>query len=263
MTSEVSQKVTAIIKAFERKECLDELIGSIKKHYPDLPIIVADDSKNPIPRKDVEYHILPFDTGVSKGRNFLVNQVKTPYVLVLDDDYEFINETKIEKFLQILENSSIDMVGGSWIMKNKKKYKIHSYHGKLIIKDGILFHSKENNGEECGCKLYDIIHQFYLTRTETLKKHPWDDEQKINDHIDFFLNYREKLKIAIHPEVFIYHKKHRNESYSKYRNRQSIYRTRYYNKHGIRERVRVGSHWASPKKVKHLLSDETIEKFSL
>ncbi|RXI96466.1 glycosyltransferase [Anaerobacillus alkaliphilus] len=265
MASDLSQKVTAIIKTFERKDCLDNLIRSIKKYYPDLPIIVVDDSKNPVPRDDVEYHILPFDSGVSKGRNFLVNQVKTPYVLILDDDYEFIHETKIEKFVDVLENSTIDLVGGRWVMydKNREKYRIHSYHGKLIIEDNVMYHTKNSNGKEYGYKLYDIIHQFYLARTETMKNHPWDEGQKVNDHIDFFLNYKDTLKIALHPEVFIYHNKYRDELYSKFRNRQSIYRPKYYQKHGFAERKRVKSHWQSPRKVMHFLSKETINRFRL
>ncbi len=67
------------------------LIKSIKKFYPSLHNIVADDSKSPVHRPDVEYHVLPFDSGLSKGRNFLVKKVKTSYFLLLDDDFCFIN----------------------------------------------------------------------------------------------------------------------------------------------------------------------------
>ncbi len=259
---DINKEVTAIIKTFERKECLDNLINSIKYYYPDLPIIVVDDSKNPTPRQDVEYHILPFDSGVSKGRNFLVSKVKTPYVLVLDDDYQFIKETKIEKLLDVLKNTSIDMIGGRWIMRKDGKIKLHSYHGQLKIRDGLLYHLKKSKGKESGYKLYDIIHQFYLTRTETLKKYPWDENQKVCDHIDFFLNCKNKLKIAIHPEVLIFHKKYRDDNYRKYRGRRDIFAPKFLLKHGITtlKRKRV-SHWQSSNELKYLLSKETKKYF--
>ena len=48
--------ITILIKTFERPEYLDRLIKSIKLYYPNIKIIVADDSRNPIVRNDVEYH---------------------------------------------------------------------------------------------------------------------------------------------------------------------------------------------------------------
>lgn len=263
MTSEVSQKVTAIIKTFERQECVNDLIDSIKYYYPDLPIIVADDSRNPVPRQDVEYYILPFDSGLSKGRNFLVSKVKTPYVLLLDDDFYFIKETKLEKLLQVLENSDLDIVGGRWIMKTKGRFKIHSYEGKLILEDGVLRHIKESYGKAFGCDLFDIIHNFFLARTDTLRRYTWDEELKVKEHEDFFFNHKGKIKVALHPEVFVYHRKHRAKFYNEFRHREDIFTAKYFAKHGINEYKREGTNWIEPKEVKHLLSKKTIKKFWL
>ncbi|WP_078430385.1 glycosyltransferase family 2 protein [Alkalihalobacterium alkalinitrilicum] len=254
----VEQKVTAIIKAFERPECLDLLINSIKKYYPKLKIIVADDSQNPQPRNDVEFHVLPFNIGMSKGRNFLIQQVKTPYVLVLDDDYCFIKETKIEKLLHVLENSDVDIVGGRWIWKNR----VHSYHGKLNYKDGVLTHTKDSYGEEAGCKLYDIIHNFFLARTDVLIKHPWDDRLKVFHHIDFFFSHKGKMKVALHPEVFIYHKQVQKKHYQKYRFQTQDSYLLYEKKHGIKEFKSAGSKSHFEKiNYKKYFSQETISAY--
>ncbi|MEH7353350.1 glycosyltransferase family 2 protein [Neobacillus drentensis] len=254
MQLRIEEKITAIIKTIDRPQSLDILIKSIKKYYPNLPIIVADDSQSPISRKDVEYHIIPFDSGIAKGRNYLVGQVKTPYVLQLDDDFCFIKETSLEKLLYVLENSDIDIVGGKWIW-NKR---VHSYHGKLLCENGVLIHTKESSGESFGFKLYDIIHNFFLARTDTLKRYPWDDRLKVKEHEDYFLTHKGKIKVALHPEVFIYHNQTRTESYNKFRGRDRIYYPLLKEKHGILKFAK-GSHFE--KLDKKLFCKETLSKY--
>src|SRR5262249_48067864 len=90
-------KTTIIIKTFQPPACLDRAIRSIRKYYPKVHIIVADDGFEPALRNDVEYIRLPTDVGVSAGRNALLERVKTPYFLLTDDDVEFRPQTKIEK----------------------------------------------------------------------------------------------------------------------------------------------------------------------
>ena len=84
----MTANLTAIIKTFERPRALDRLIRSIRRDYPDLPIIVGDDSFHPYRRTDVEYLRLPPDIGASAGRNAMLHRVQTPLFLQLDDDFE-------------------------------------------------------------------------------------------------------------------------------------------------------------------------------
>ena len=74
--------VTAIIKTFERPQSLNRMISSMRGYYPTLKIIVTDDSETPYTRQDVEYLTLPFDSGAGRGRNHLVDQVKTKLALL-------------------------------------------------------------------------------------------------------------------------------------------------------------------------------------
>lgn len=258
MAVNVSEKVTAIIKTFERPHCLDMLIKSIKKFYPGLPIIVADDSKAPIPRTDVEYHVLPFDSGLSIGRNFLVKQVKTPYILILDDDQCFINETKIECFLDVLENSDIDIVGGRFIQTNGVRNSQAVF--EIIEKELIL---KPNPyGTENGVELYDNVANFFLAKTDKLQNHPWDDRLKLGEHWDFFLSHKGKIKVAMHPEIFVFHTEDRsNDEYNQYRNREfEFFRQMFMEKHGLLQ-IRSELKRSPIDAVKKYLSSETIETY--
>lgn len=44
------------------------------------------------------------------GRNLAVSQVTTKYVLWVDDDFLFTANTKLEKMVDILEKTSLDLV---------------------------------------------------------------------------------------------------------------------------------------------------------
>lgn len=54
--------VTIATKTFLRPHKFKILLQSIRKYYPDLTVIVADDSKEPLEIKDdhVEYYPMPF-----------------------------------------------------------------------------------------------------------------------------------------------------------------------------------------------------------
>lgn len=54
--------MTIATKTFLRPHKLKILLQSIRKYYPDLTVIVADDSKEPLEIKDdnVEYYSMPF-----------------------------------------------------------------------------------------------------------------------------------------------------------------------------------------------------------
>ena len=71
------QDVTAMIKTFERPRRLRQLVGSIRRLYPDLKIIVVDDGKDPQPLPGVETQILPYDSGLGAGRSKGLSLVKT------------------------------------------------------------------------------------------------------------------------------------------------------------------------------------------
>ncbi|MDQ0884708.1 glycosyltransferase [Peribacillus sp. V2I11] len=259
MAVNVSEQVTAIIKTFERPHCLDMLIKSIKKFYPSLHIIVADDSKSPNPLPDVEYHVLPFDSGLSKGRNFLMKQVKTPYFLLLDDDFCFIKETNIEWLLDVLENSDIDIVGGRCIETNG----VRNSQAVFKIEEDKLTLKANPYGTENGVELYDIVANFFLAKTDKLLNYTWDERLKVGEHYDFFLSHKGKIKVAMHPIVFIYHTNDRsNDEYNRYRSRDTeiLHNNIYQEKYGILQ-VKREQRRPPIDAIKEYLSTETIETY--
>lgn len=47
------------------------------------------------------------------GRNLAVSQVTTKYLLWVDDDFIFTADTKLEKLVEVLESTTLDLVGHS------------------------------------------------------------------------------------------------------------------------------------------------------
>ncbi|XP_074835129.1 beta-1,4 N-acetylgalactosaminyltransferase 2 isoform X1 [Carettochelys insculpta] len=107
----ISSLVTIATKTFLRYHKLRILIKSIRQFYPDIKIIVADDSEVPekIDEENVEHYIMPFGKGWFAGRNLAVSQVTTKYYLWIDDDYLFTENTNIEKLVEVLEGTNLDM----------------------------------------------------------------------------------------------------------------------------------------------------------
>ena len=71
-----------------------------------LRLLVGDDGLEPSPCTGVDYLRLPQDIGVSAGRAALLNEVKTPYYMLLDDDVEFFRPTTIEDLIVLVDQGS-------------------------------------------------------------------------------------------------------------------------------------------------------------
>lgn len=202
-------EVSIIIKTFERPRILDRLLKSIlSSPAAGCSILIADDSLRPAAndlfgRENVQYFKLPYDSGLSYGRNYLVERVTTPYCVLLDDDFFFIPATRLDIFLDIVKYKGFDLAAGKYDgpQWGPGAGNIELAHGNLSIKMGAPPRSMSN-----GLPVYDFTNNFFLAKTETLKDVPWDNRFKIyGEHTDFFLRYSAKYKVTFVDEVAIGH----------------------------------------------------------
>jgi glycosyltransferase involved in cell wall biosynthesis len=204
------------------------LIASIKQHYPNVHVVVVDDSNNPTEIPGVEYHILPFATGISISRNFAVSKVKTKYFMTLDDDFVFTPETNLQMRYEILESTDIDMVGTDVADNQNRK-------GMLVrIEGGVLYRWNASKGESFGYPLHDYVPQCFLARTEKFRSTGgWDNDFLVWDHEVLFVRILGKLKITMLPRIDILHRPASNPLYHNHRwgsnmsHDQSLMRTKY------------------------------------
>jgi GT2 family glycosyltransferase len=233
MPLHAGHKTTAIIKTFERPDCLKQALTSLRARYRDMPIIVADDSRRPVhfDIDNVTWYQLPFDTGLSAGRNFLVNHVETEYTLLLDDDFVVVRGTDVPRLEHILDTTDLDLIGGRVM---NVPYGPMRFEGKLVItkrKVAVkqsVFH--ETNDEYSVC---DIVANFFLARTAKLKEVRWDPDLKLCEHVEFFMRAHKQMRIGFCPHVTIHHDRRPSpQHYVKYRQRIKDYKDVFRKKYG-------------------------------
>nr|XP_045015176.1 beta-1,4 N-acetylgalactosaminyltransferase 2 isoform X2 [Jaculus jaculus] len=202
--------VTIATKTFLRPHKLMTLLQSIRKYYPDLTVIVADDSKQPLNIQDdyVEYYSMPFGKGWFAGRNLAISQVTTKYVLWVDDDFLFTNKTKIEVLVDVLEKTELDV--------SKNGDCLHQRSGGFQLLDGFP-----------NCVVTSGVVNFFLAHTERLLRVGFDPRLQRVAHLEFFVDGLGTLLVGSCPEVIIGHQPHTpvtdsewatlEKSYSKYR----------------------------------------------
>jgi GT2 family glycosyltransferase len=195
--------ITAVIKTFERPKILKRLIRSIRHFYPQLKIVVADDSRKPVTSPGVQPVTLPYDSGVSAGRNAALKVVNTKYVLMLDDDFVFFRNTVLAPARELMERyPEIHILGGKVI--NLPFYTSTDYRqAELFPNDAKPL---KTPGSRIGAaEVMDKVANFYLARTESIRKVGWDEQLKRLDHADFFTRARGKLLTAYYPQMQILH----------------------------------------------------------
>ncbi len=119
--NELVAQTTAIIKAFERPEALRRLVRSLRSFYPEMPILVLDDSFTPSPPLPGVTRIdsTP-DIGASAGRNRLLSRVTTPLFWQLDDDFELTKQTRFELLAKPVSEGRADIVAGDAVRCKRK-----------------------------------------------------------------------------------------------------------------------------------------------
>ena len=186
--------VTAVIKTFQRPRRCAALITSIRRRYHDLPIIVVDDSRSPGDYPGCRHVRLPFDSGLSAGRNAGIAAVETEYFLNLDDDFLFCSKTRLGEALEILErHREIDLLAG--VVIDLPLLITHDF------RDAGLFPTSAEARIPPGTRIgpavvMDKVPNFFLAKTNAVRSVGWDPALKMIEHADFFTRARGRIVSA-------------------------------------------------------------------
>nr|CAI9700957.1 unnamed protein product [Rangifer tarandus platyrhynchus] len=201
--------VSIATKTFLRPHKLMTMLQSIREYYPDLTVIVADDSKEPLKINDshVEYYTMPYGKGWFAGRNLAISQVTTKYVLWVDDDFLFSDKTKIEVLVDVLEKTELDVVGGS-VLGNTFQFKLFLEHSK----NGDCLHRRTGFFQPLdgfpNCVVTSGVVNFFLAHTERLQRVGFDPRLQRVAHSEFFIDGLGSLLVGSCSDVIIGHQPH-------------------------------------------------------
>ena len=247
------ENITVIIKTFERPRSLFRLLKSLRKHYPRIPIVIADDSRvsseadvrKAFPDLRMEFHTMPFDSGASAGRNLCLRQVRTPYFLLCDDDFVFDRRADLELAQDLLEQHDLDLLGGLYYdvfplsareaLKDLLSFRFFRLRNQLSMQ-GVArrFFGNLVTQADGSVKLEqipytdplvrcDLVQNFFLARTQRVRDTVggWDDKLKIGgEHEAFF--YKAKgtgLRVGNSERFGIVHYQETNKTYQGFRDR--------------------------------------------
>jgi glycosyltransferase involved in cell wall biosynthesis len=237
-----------LIKTFERQRALERLLDSIgAQGYGNCPVLVADDSEAPY--RDAimdqygdlvdEYVVLPFNAGVSKGRNELLERVETKYFVLNDDDFVYGDITDLETARRELIDHELDILGGQLAEKRKSYhydwvprrvsnwiglYSEHWERGAWVAdiretRDGgikVKSYSDPSPLQPC-----DLALQFFIARTSAVRDvvGGWNPKLKSNgEHWEFFYRCKQAgLRVASSQQFGTYHVPEHNERYEQFR----------------------------------------------
>lgn len=209
----ISALLTIATKTFLRYNRLRTLISSIRRFYPTVTVIIADDSDKPesISGPYIEHYLMPFGKGWFAGRNLAVSQVTTKYVLWVDDDFVFTARTRLERLVDVLERTSLDLVGGA--VREISGYAT-TYRQQLSVEPGApgsgnCFRQKRGFHHELagfpGCVVTDGVVNFFLARTDKVREVGFDPRLNRVAHLEFFLDGLGSLQVGSCSDVVVDH----------------------------------------------------------
>jgi GT2 family glycosyltransferase/SAM-dependent methyltransferase/tetratricopeptide (TPR) repeat protein len=213
-------QIDFVVKTFLRPQALLRLLQSILEFYPGAHVTIADDGNlresaggdsraccDLIDRTHrFTLHTLAYAAGVTAGRNLLVDKTSRPFLLLLDDDFCFTAQTKIERLVERLQSdpqlgvvagTCVDVVGDERRPRNSGG--TLEIHGDTLIIDTAGWRDRE-------AELRDYVPQFALIRREVFNDVRWEGDIG-GEHYDFCLQLQSsRWKVAQDLAVQIDHR---------------------------------------------------------
>ena len=196
--------ITLIIKTFERPYAVQRLIRSIRRRYAAVKIMVVDDSSQPQDIEGVELIELPYDSGISVGRNIALDKCRTPYFLLLDDDFVFSHRQRLSALCTYMKaHPRVDILGGRCIdlpLHIKHEFHLQSLNKKQAI-------DSAPGTKIGGLEVVAKVQNYFIGRTARVRAHKWNPALKVAEHSEFFARARGRLLTVYDPKMTILHAK--------------------------------------------------------
>jgi len=236
-----------MVKTLMRPEGLGKLLESIRRYYPELPVIVVDDSPEPYPEVSarfpfVHHQTFPFDVGIGHCLNWVLDTVDADYVVLLEDDFQFCEKTDIPRLVVPVKTGLYDIMGGGCMNMNNGA-QLQRFVGRFrfvpVNEDDMTVEIDHFDVDQLqGITPCDVALNFFAARVDVLKDLGWDEELKVARHMDFFLRARAAgLTVGYHPKVLIEHHTYQDSwQYAELRSqRLPTFQQMFYDKHGLTE----------------------------
>jgi hypothetical protein len=201
-------QLTAIISTANRPKSLRRVSQSLSRQFPELKILVADQSHEPRVPKQADQVKVPTGVGRAAACNALLSRVRTPYFLLLDEQAELTAESQIDRLLELVIDDKLDLAAGDFMGCNRKLWffvtrRPQPGHGLLEFAGDRLTLLSGHRTIGDGYAWCDLVHNFYVARTSKVRNlGGWDPELENDEREEFFVRaHRQGLRVGLAPEV--------------------------------------------------------------
>lgn len=234
---------------------MQRCVLSIRKYYPDIRIMVYDDSPESNHKwiadvPGVSYQHDPSDHGIAYGRNVLIDNCQTQYFVMVDDDVYFVDDTSLQKLYDLLESTPFTVMAGKLGLSDRIPVTCHSVN----INEGVLdlrwvdkvyeYHAAESESsltEWIKPDEYiaaDHVYSFYMADKEKLGGVRYDVDTRCSDHLPFSWECKRAGKLSAYcPAVVVGHEGNQDMLYQVYRSRWWRDDRVFMHKHGVQYRT--------------------------
>jgi hypothetical protein len=208
-------RLTAIVHTSERSGSVDRLVKSVGWLYPQLRVLVADDSPKPQPITGADAVKVPAGVGVGAARNALLSRVRTPYFLLLEDGMELNRRSGVARLLELVAVGKLDVAAGE-VVACRRRFGLFTSrrptpaHGAFEFEADamrITPGAQASRGVPApGAVSCDITHNFFVARVDKVRAiGGWDAQLQVDELVEFFFRAcRYGLKVGVSPESVVY-----------------------------------------------------------
>jgi hypothetical protein len=200
----MSYQIAILITTFLRDKLLYKTLQTIVENYTNNCIVLIADQgytseektreidyiKSQIP---CEYYNIPFDSGLSFGRNFLVKkaeEMNISYCLLSADSIQFTTPYNFNPFIDFLQNNSKAALIGFELQNSKCPWEFIIEVTPRGIK--CLLPTEYITFTNQQLLKVDICRNIFLAKTVVLLDSPYDEELKLAEHELFFIGLKQR-----------------------------------------------------------------------
>jgi hypothetical protein len=225
----------------DRQQKLCRLLESIREAHPveGFPILVAYDGKEtyeagrePCAGVVATFVQLGARSGLSAGRNEIVRRAATEFVMIVDDDVEFIETTSVDTLVGHLRADPALLLAAACYERDsnqlEKTFSNPCYAFNLTYSGPTVTASAPPAAEleSAGLHRSHLVHNAFVARTAELRELPWDERQVVYEHETFFVKVQlAGWAVGYDLSVRVRHHYARSEEYTRksQRNKETQY----------------------------------------
>ena len=226
----VTVGIKHVSDVMERRHSLSQLLASVRSFYPSIPILVAYEGAFTYPLigawSEQYMSSSTSDLGLSAGRNAIVANARTEYVMIVDDDVIFHSSTHLETLVAHMRHDpSLALVAACYHPATCYAHNLTVEGGHVVSKPATPRRTEQSQTTLATPIAADVVQNAFVARTLVLREHLWDPRQHLMEHETFFATLSVGgLKVAFEPRVTLLHQSAsvitRSDEYLRMRHRE-------------------------------------------